>query len=178
MKLSPHFIRAIAAVLFTVGLWFAAIGIQKWFTEAEVSETAAGFVEAVLCGDREAVQPYLASELSAQGDHTKPWSPSPGFLYRIMDVGVNDRDATARVRIKQGEFVADPIIHLHFESGRWRVVRVAQYHFRRFDEGNRAILSRIEGDRVAVELEHAFQNEQREPPSSIASAPEGETVRQ
>jgi len=127
--------RFLVGLLAASGLALLALGIQRWHSEAAVKRVVDRFVVAVLRGDRTAALDCLAptSRPTRSESSAEPvWKPTPGFLYRVVQIRVEGDQATARVRLKQSNLYAEPILRLRYRNGQWRITEIERYHFYAF----------------------------------------------
>jgi len=167
----------IAALLFAGGVGILALGLQRWRTESQVADVVHSFVDATLRGDRDGAlacfDPARAAAIYAQqtSESDRAWKPSPGFFYRVGRVDVAADAAVVRVRIKQGEFVCEPIVELHPVDGRWRISQISDFQFRRYGTPADREAAPESTDLLAAELEKALSEQPGTTPRALASTP-------
>ena len=167
----------IAALLFAGGVGIVVLGLQRWRTESEVADVVHSFVDAMLRGDRDGslacFEPARAAAIYAEqtSETDRAWKPTPGFLYRVGRVDVAGDAAVVRVRIKQGEFVCDPVVELYSVDGRWRISQISDFQFRHYGMPADREAAPESTDLLAAELEKALSEQPGTTPRALASTP-------
>ncbi len=158
--------RVAVGVLAGVGLWLVARGLSETLNDRAAARVAAAFLDAVLTGDRtRALQYFDPDSPAAQRLRSQNvvWAPSPGFSYRLLELHVEDGRATARFRVKQLGYVAEPVLRLRRGPDGWKVTAVENYRFRHVPLSRSASPPPDPNEQLAEELQSALATVEKSP---------------
>lgn len=123
--------RSIPWIVFGAGLILLSFGVPSWQDHHAAIETATGFLQAMLDGEREAAMIHLDPVSrrewidDPEGGFGRLLKPDDNARLRVQSADIGSAEARVRVRLEQRDRVLQPVLVMERNNGAdWMIVSI------------------------------------------------------